>query len=83
MHTCVLDDSLLMKKIPSELEVALRYNLLTLLELLTLFTMFTLLTWRTLSIWFNRVTFFYTVDMVYTVGWIPFRLLRLLEHLRC
>ena len=46
-------------KIPSEMEVAQRYKLLTLLAMLTmltLLTLLTLLTWRTLSTGFTLLT---------------------------
>ena len=45
----------ILRKIPSEMEVAPRYKLLT---LLTLFTLLTLLTWHTLSTWFTLLTWF-------------------------
>ena len=47
------------RKVPSDVEVAPRYKLLTLLTLLTwrtLSTWFTLLTWLTLSIWLTLLT---------------------------
>ena len=54
-HDLLLLASLLLlsKKIPSEMEVAPRYALLTLFKLITLFTLFTLLTLLTLFILFK------------------------------